>query len=450
MIKIAAFIILISLYMACTHSDKQQNNSLFMTEKQITFSQKNHSLDNNDNFSPDGKFLCYDTRPLLHGIAHCKSIEKVDIHTGEEITLWEPPSKTSGEDAAPGVAAVSWHPKENKVIFIHGPFIEEVEKRGYYGIPNRTGTTVDGDGKGELIKLDKRDIAIDRVTTPGAHRGGTHRHEYSRDGKRVGFTYNDILLQEYDRTIGYLEAHANAPEGYTHYFALILKPAAKGTSGPGEIEKAYGDSWVNKNGTARAFIGIVRAEDGIHYDTSLFVAEIPEEVDITTAYSGDKDNFPEPPKGITIKRLTFDKQVEGIVRSPMAGDRIAYIKRDDSPIKQVFEVPYEFQKEIPSEGLTGTQVTRFDKDVSTFRWHPSGDWLFSISGGNLMATYTGKEHTYGKSIKLTNDHLERSQLVVSPDGNTLAYNMVITGDDGKEYYQLFIMNIDTSILISNL
>ena len=33
-------------------------------EKQLTNSPKNHMLDNNDNFSSDGKFLAYDTREM--------------------------------------------------------------------------------------------------------------------------------------------------------------------------------------------------------------------------------------------------------------------------------------------------------------------------------------------------------------------------------------------------
>jgi hypothetical protein len=31
-------------------------------ERQITSTPKNHDLDNNDNFSPSGQWLCYDTR----------------------------------------------------------------------------------------------------------------------------------------------------------------------------------------------------------------------------------------------------------------------------------------------------------------------------------------------------------------------------------------------------
>ncbi|MFZ1290764.1 MAG: DUF3748 domain-containing protein, partial [Melioribacteraceae bacterium] len=146
-----------------------------MDEKQLTFSTKNHVLDNNDNFSPDGKYLCYDTRATVYNenLANSKSIEKVEIATGKEIILWLPENIT-GENAAPGVAAVSFHPKENKVIFIHGPFLHEVKERGYYSIRNRNGVEVDGDGNGDIVKVDYRDIS-NKVTVHGAHRGGTHR-----------------------------------------------------------------------------------------------------------------------------------------------------------------------------------------------------------------------------------------------------------------------------------
>ena len=95
-------------------------------------------------------------------------------------------------------------------------------------------------------------------------------------------------------------------EVITHYFAVLVKPAKKGTSKPGEIEKANGDSWVDADGKMRAFIGQVRSENGVDYQNDLFVAEIPESVDITTAYSGDADRYPEPPKGIVVRRLTHN------------------------------------------------------------------------------------------------------------------------------------------------
>src|SRR5690554_2717434 len=169
-----------------------------MTERQISYSAKNHALDNNDNFSPDDRFLCYDTRGTVfnENLANSKSIEKIEIATGHETILWEPESVT-GEEAAPGVAAVSWHPSDDKVVFIHGPMPDEVVSRGYYGIRNRTGVEVSADGKGVVAKIDCRDVSASQPATPGAQRGGTHRHEYSRNGKRIGFTYDDYLLPQF-------------------------------------------------------------------------------------------------------------------------------------------------------------------------------------------------------------------------------------------------------------
>ena len=69
----------ISLY-SCDNTDITST----IKEKQITFTLKNHALDNNDNFSVDDKFLCYDTRSTVFNgnLANSKSIEKVEIATG--------------------------------------------------------------------------------------------------------------------------------------------------------------------------------------------------------------------------------------------------------------------------------------------------------------------------------------------------------------------------------
>ena len=103
----------------------KKTKSPFMLEQQLTFNAKTHALDNNDNFSPDAKYLCYDTRNMVFNsnLANSKAIEKVEIATGRETILWQPAS-VSGENAAPGVAAVSYHPTENKVVFNSWPPIE--------------------------------------------------------------------------------------------------------------------------------------------------------------------------------------------------------------------------------------------------------------------------------------------------------------------------------------
>ncbi len=290
-----------------------------------------------------------------------------------------------------------------------------------------------------------RDIS-NEVTTPGAHRGGTHRHEYSRNGNRISFTYDDFFIQDYDRTIGFLQADENTPPGYTNYFAIILKPAKKGKSKAGEIEKAYGDSWVDAEGSKRAFIGKVRSPNGKDYENDLFVADIPTDIDITSSWSGTQDKYPEPPEGIAIRRLTNGMNVNGIVRDSADGRQIAFAAPYGDGINQVFIIKADESDEQP------TRVTHLNSPVSSTRWHPSGEWVFCISDGDVIASYVGTRLRFGKTIRLSNDQLERDQLVVSPDGNLLAYIIPVPTKDasgnivkdanGKDFRQIFIMELD--------
>ncbi len=438
------FFLILNLFSGCAEKNITDKSLMLMKEKQLSFSHKNHALDNNDNFSPDDRFLCYDTRGTIFNddIGNCKTIEKIELQTGKETILYEPKSIT-GEQAAPGVGAVSWHPSEDKVVFIHGPLVEEVGGRGYYGKPNRTGVEVSADGQGFLTKVDMRDVSTTRATVPGAHRGGTHRHEYSRNGKRIGFTYDDFLVKNIDRTIGYMETGEDAPDGYTHFFAVILKPAEIGKSKPGEIEKAYGDSWVGTEGTMRAFIGKVRAENGTDYDTSLFVADIPKNVDITTASPGDANTYPLPPKGIKIRRLTYTGIVSGIVRGSEDGKRIAYMANDKNGVNQVFVIDADGSELSTDNQKKPRQLTCFESDADCVRWHPSGDWVFALTGGNVAAICAVPGKNFGRTVMLTDDRHSRSDLVVSHDGDTLAYAFYTKQENGdREFKQIFLLELD--------
>jgi len=440
-IFIVVMILLALILLNCNKKEKGVDSKMKSTEKQITFSPKTHALDNNDNFSPDDKFLCYDTRGTVfnENLANSKSIEKVEIATGKETILWNPPFIT-GEKAAPGVAAVSFHPKENKVIFIHGPFLDEIKERGYYSKKNRTAMVVDGNGGGIVERPDMRDVK-NSPTTPGAHRGGSHRHEYTRSGNRIGFTYDDFLVQKYDRTIAFMQPSDKAPKGYTHYFSLIVRPAEKGKSKPGEIEHAADDSWVDSLGTMRAFIGKVRAENGVDYFSDLFVADIPLDIDITTAKAGTKTEYPTPANGITIRRLTHGMKAGGIVRGSFDGKNIVFTAEDENGISQVFVIKADGSQKEPRK------ISNFTESASAVRWHPSDKWIFCTTGGNIAAINLDD----GKTIMLTNDNKIREQLVVSHDGKTLAYIMrTLTKDktgkiakdvSGKDFRQIYIMNI---------
>ncbi len=422
-------------------------------ERQLTFSAKNHNLDNTDNFSPDCKFLCYDTRETVGpGIENCQSIEKVEIATGVETVLYTPAASITGEKAAPGVGGAFFSPIENKVAFIHGPPVEEVPERGYYAKPNRNGAEVVADGSGRMVWLDKRDTATTRDTIPGAHRGGTHRHEYSLDGRRIGFTYDDALLTQYDRTIGYMEKHPKAPEGATHYFAILVPVAPKGTAKPGEIERAWDDGWVGARGLMRAFIGKVRAPDGVSYDQSLFVIDIPPYVDITTADSGSVTRFPVPPRGVRVRRLTHT-YAEGIVRGSFSGDRIAYYGLDQAGRKQVFIIASDGSDRHEDPKKRPIQATRFENGAGPgLRWHPSGNSIACISNNGVAVTCVKPGADFGKTTFLTlqGDEPERLNLVWSPDGKLLAFNKPVpTFDangnrvrayDGQDFLQIFLLD----------
>jgi hypothetical protein len=444
--QITGLLILTTVITACSTKNSTQILSIPMKERQITFTPKNHVLDNNDNFSPDGMFLCYDTRGTVFNedIGNSKTIEKAEIATGEETVLWDPPSIT-GEQAAPGVGAVSYHPSKNEVIFIHGPDTSEVKERGYYDKPNRTALVVAADGSRRHHWADMRDVTHD-PTTPGAHRGGTHRHEYCRDGSRIGFTYDDFLVHNIDRTIGFMQYDPQVPAGYSHYFAVILKPAEKGKARPGEIEKAYGDSWVDSAGTMRAFIGKVRQENDSDYDYDLFVADIPEDLDITTAFSGTREEYPRPPEGIVIRRLTRGMHVDGIVRGSYDGTRIAFAAQDSTGTGQLFIIRADGSEKTPR------QMTHLKKPVEAIRWHPSDNWVLFLSDGEVMAAYVGEKNHFGTLVKLTGEKKNRHDLVLSPDGSVAAYDIpVITknnqGDTvkdaaGHDFRQIWIMQID--------
>ena len=304
------------------------------------------------------------------------------------------------------------------------------------------------DGSQRLTWLDWRDVDTTRDTLPGAHRGGTHDHEYSSDGKRVGLTYNDQLLPEYDRTVAYLEKHPAAPGGVPYYFAILVPVVPKGTSKPGELEKASSDAWIGPNGRKRAFVGKVRNEDGETYQTSLFLAEIPEDVDITTADSGSATRFPTPPKGIRIRRMTHDS-AGGFVRGTPEGDRIAYYGRDENGVSQIFIIPTDGSDRDPDPAKRPVQATHFAKGAGSVRWHPSGNSIACLTDGGVAVVCVKPGPDFGRAVFLTpqGDEPHREHLAWSPDGSVIVYDRVVPTYDaegnvvknfqGEDFRQIF-------------
>jgi len=420
-------------------------------ERQVTYSSKNHNLDDNDNFSSDGRYLCYDTRGTVgSGIGNGQTIEMAEVATGIETVLYAPESVT-GEDCAPGVGAVSFSPVAREVIFIHGPPLDTVDTRGYYGKSNRSGAkiTAEPGQQGKLAWLDHRDTATSRPTLPGAQRGGTHRHEYTLDGNRIGCTYDDALLPDYGRTIAYMEPRPDAPDDATQWFAVLVKTVPMADSRPGDLVKASGDSWVGRDGRMRAFIGRTPVDGGGVLD-SLYVVDVPVSVDITTADAGSATEFPSPPKGVQVRRLTHTP-AKGTVRASHDGKRIAYYAPADDGTMQIFVIASDGSDKDPDPAKQPVQVTRFEKGVSSgMRWHPSGDHLFCTADGGIAAVCMQAGARFGETRFITphDDGNMRKDLVVSPDGSLAAYTIEVPtfsaeGErtytyEGSDFVQLFV------------
>jgi hypothetical protein len=200
----------------------------------------------------------------------------------------------------------------------------------------------------------------------------------------------------------------------------------------------------------RAFIGKVREPDG-SYQESLFVVDMPADVDITTADSGSATRFPTPPKGVTIRRLTHTR-AEGIVRGTIAGDRIAYYGEAEDGTRQVFVIPSDGSDKAPDLAKRPVQVTHLPKGAGPgLRWHPSGDAVVCTSDRGIVAVCVKPGPDFGKAVVLTphGDGTPRDQLVFSPDGALLAYNKIVETKDaagkvvknyrGQDLCQIFLL-----------
>ena len=427
-------------------------------ERQLTFDTRvNHDLDNNDNFSPDSKWLVYDTRNP-NGIAVTRSIQKVNVETGEIVTLYSP---ADTNQYGPGVGAASYHPFEPEVVFIHGPL--HPSKRLSYQFWRRTGAMIDERQPGKIFWLDARDVTP--PFTPGALRGGTHRHEWSGDGNWIGFTYNDQIMKRLGdrlgkdlnlRTIGVAKAghpvrvdHDAAGENRDGlwFSVLVVKVVPDPAPGSDEISRASGDSWVGEHGfrkpdgtlqCARGFIGKVRDARGEPVD-EVFVVDIPEDIETPSPegpLEGTETTFPTPPLGCKQRRLTHTAETRfpgcrGNVRSAPDGSRLSYLARDSLGVWQVFL--------ISPNGGTPEQLTHGRVNVqSEARWDPTGRWVAFARNNAVVVASVRRDDSFGKTRVLTDPALGTpSNLVWSRDGKLIAFNRDVDG-----VQQIFVVPFD--------
>ncbi|MEO8411298.1 MAG: DUF3748 domain-containing protein, partial [Propionivibrio sp.] len=136
------------------------------TERQVTSDANGHILTNLNVFSPDSEWIVYDERSDRDGAKFdSAAIKRVNVKSGAIETLY-----TARNGAFVGV--VTYNPKKNSVVFIHGP--ENPTADWSYAGHHRAGTLVDVATPGVGVNLDARDITP--PFTPGALRGGSHVH----------------------------------------------------------------------------------------------------------------------------------------------------------------------------------------------------------------------------------------------------------------------------------
>ena len=391
---VSSFLAGVCLFMATFQSDAGQSDA---GERQITHdSAYDHLLDNNDNFSPDDRFLVFDTRTPV-GIHESALIAKVEIATGKITPLYRPEHANA---FGPGVAAASFAHHRNEVIFIHGP-LHPTGPDNQYEKHCRLGMIVRGDGSGEWRFADARNVKP--PFTVGALRGGTHRHEFSGDDQWVGFTYNDAVVRAHGLTIGknldlrtigvtklghpvqVAEAGQFSNEG-AGFSALVVVVTPDPRPGTDEISCAAFDSWVGLTGyrradgkrqRARAFIGTTRNKKGHPLD-ELFIVDIPEDVTVPGPLGplqGTETTFPMPPAGTSQRRLTH---TETRCLSWLPGNRPQLARRRANRVS-----PPRRQRTVADLFDLTARRSAAASDVCR-RWRRYGRPLASIGGQNRL------------------------------------------------------------------
>jgi hypothetical protein len=434
-------------------------------ERQLTFEPRNHNLDNNDNFSPDDRWLAFDPREDDTAIMGNAVIARVELTSGKISELYREPG---AQPWGPGVGAANVNPIDGSVAFIRG--LTGATATQPYAMWRRGGAYVRPEKPGALRFLDARDVIA--PFTPGALRGGTHRHEWSGDGKWIGFTYNDALLAEREeltgekvnlRTIGVAtrseRGPVRVPAGPENndgemFAAVIVRVVPSPRPGSDEISRAFEDAWVGHEGyrradgtrqkRARAFLGTVRTPEGREL-TEVFVVDIPARIDVLSDFGpleGTAATMPQPPRGATQRRLTFTttRKYPGValeprhwVRSSPDGTRIVFLAKDDDGLVQAFLVS-------PLGGEI-VQVTHGPTPVqSCVRWSPDGVFLLYVTNGSVtVCDARPKSAAFGQARALTIPTAQLPENVVwSHDGKTIAFNRrVLTGNRWRQ--QIFLV-----------
>lgn len=397
---------------------------------QLTHSERGHTLHHNGVFSKDGQWIVFDARNEDTKIGETSEIGVVNLLTKEEKIIYQAPNASK---YGPGVGAASFSPESNRIIFIHG--LLQASKDSPYDITRRTGVAIDLARPFQPIFMDARDITDPYV--PGSLRGGTHSHCWSPDGKLISFTYNDALVESNLRTVGVMWNTGTAIEVDPHdennngimYAAIVANVVDNPTPGSDEINKAFDECWVGRNGYvnatgqriphAIAFQGNTKNENE-ETITEIYIVDIDTSAILKDdAAVGKAGMRPIVPKGLMQRRISRTKKglasVRHWLRSSADGQYIYALAEDDRKLVQIIQCNVH-SGEI--EYLTNNNFSI----KNPFNVSEDGSRIAFIGNNNVYLL-----HIHTKDLKqLTNNTSSDENIVgapcFSPDGKILVYN----------------------------
>ena len=262
-------------------------------ERQLTHAPHGHVLTNVNVWSPDSRWIVYDVR-TVDSVFDGTRIEQVEVATGKVQTLYETKNGTA-------CGVVTYHPREPKIVFIHGP--EHPTPEWNYGMTRRRGAIVDVRRPGAARSLDAMNYAP--PFTPGALRGGSHVHVFSPDGAWVSNTYEDEVLARLGAAAGeggdrdfnqrniavsvpapaasgvrVVRGHPRNHDGEL-FSVVVTRTVNRPKPGSDEISRAFEEGWVGgvsaEGRRSLAFLGNVTARDGREH-AEVFLVELPEDL----------------------------------------------------------------------------------------------------------------------------------------------------------------------------
>lgn len=453
--------ILLGWSMACNSPDNQENQ---LMERQITLEDYGHFLNPVQSFSPDDRWLAYDTRNDDAHIGRTGQIERVNIQSGGVEVIYAVEHQTIH---GPGVGAVAYSPVEDQVIFIHGMANANADRP--YGITRRTGVVAFTDRPGKITHFDARDVYP--PFSLGALRGGSHAHSWNGDGTCISFTYNDEIMAQLSRedtsiqdlrTVGVMMPWGgvdvpNDPGGENISGAMFSMVVTKVTENPewgsDEISKAYEDGWIggdgytdgegNRHTLAIACLGDVRSTEG-ELVTEVFVVDLPASMpslDGEDQIKGDLRSRPQPLSMVHQRRVTFttDRRYPGVqgprqwMKSAPDGEELYFMMKDDDGIVQLYSVP--------TVGGNIRQITRNDFSITTaFDIDPTGRRVVYGADEKIYVSDLENGDTRCLTPSVPQEYSGLRAIQWSRSGRMVAYNRKVPAGDSS-FYQIFTLSI---------